>query len=108
MKRFRKIHTTRRDESTFERRSSDSASFHASFEHDHVKNASIMQHHWFDLHVWEIAEWIRALHDQIEVKSIIESRIDFHKNHVRDESEDKLSTQSMKKDKCREIKQRLT
>jgi hypothetical protein len=97
MKRSRKIYTTWCNESVSERHSSNSILFHVFLEHDHVKDVSIMQHHWFDLHVWEIAEWARALHDQIEVKSIIESRIDFHKNNTRDESENKALTQNIKK-----------
>jgi hypothetical protein len=44
----------------------------------------------------------------MEIKSIIESRIDFHQDHARDEFEDKTSTQNMKKNECQKVKQHLT
>ncbi len=80
------------------RRSSSSTSFHVFFKHNHVKNSSNVQYYWFDLYVRRIAKRIRALHVKIEIKSIVESYFNIYYDHTRDELENEMSSQSVKKD----------
>jgi hypothetical protein len=74
-----KINSTRRNKLIFKRRSANAIQIHSFLKHNHLKDASLSKHDWFDIHDEEITKEIHTLHDEIEYESKCKSYFDIHK-----------------------------